>query len=260
MLYLNIPPKENRPFKIAAKDRSPFQRGQNIQEDFARALRGVAREVAKLIKGYDPKDVVMATKLRNALRNYSEIIGPWALNLSGGIIQRIDRQDKFAWEQHTKQMALSLKKEILNAPMGEVYKDLMRRQVELIQSIPLEAAERVHGLVTENLWQSERANEIAKKILQTESITVNRATLIARTEVARAASKLTESRATSVGSEGYIWRTSKDLLVRKSHKEMDGKYVKWTEPPVLDKMTGHAGCFPNCRCYPEPVIPEEKFI
>jgi hypothetical protein len=38
---------------------------------------------------------------------------------------------------------------------------------------------------------------------------------------------------------------------------MEGKYVAWDAPQTLDMMTGHAGEFPNCRCYPEPVIPRE---
>ena len=31
--------------------------------------------------------------------------------------------------------------------------------------------------------------------------------------------------------------------------------MPWDSPPTLDGMKGHAGEFPNCRCYPEPVIP-----
>jgi hypothetical protein len=44
---------------------------------------------------------------------------------------------------------------------------------------------------------------------------------------------------------------------RPSHRAMEGVFVKWSDPPTLDRMTGHAGEFPNCRCYPEPVVPRE---
>ncbi|MDR0067994.1 phage head morphogenesis protein, partial [Acinetobacter sp. 11520] len=30
----------------------------------------------------------------------------------------------------------------------------------------------------------------------------------------------------------------------------------WDNPPTLDNLKGHAGCLPNCRCYPEPSIPD----
>jgi SPP1 gp7 family putative phage head morphogenesis protein len=241
------------------KREAPFQKSQRLQEQFARSLRGVAREVGKLIKGYNPQDVVSTQKLVRALRQYADILGPWALHLSNNILTSVDGQDKAAWRQHTKTMSLAVRNEILNAPTGEAFKKLMNEQVALIQSIPLEAAERVHNLVTENLAQSARADDIAKKISSTENVTKSRANLIARTEIARAASVLTQARAEHVGSTGYIWRTSKDLIVRESHRKMEGRFVKWTEPPILDGMTGHAGCLPNCRCYPEPEVPDAEW-
>uniref|UniRef100_UPI00255ADB8F DUF6883 domain-containing protein n=1 Tax=Pseudodesulfovibrio pelocollis TaxID=3051432 RepID=UPI00255ADB8F len=76
----------------------------------------------------------------------------------------------------------------------------------------------------------------------------------ALTEVSKAGTALTRARAESVGSEGYIWRTARDGATRPSHRAMEGRFVKWSEPPTLDGMTGHAGEFPNDRCYPEPVV------
>ena len=240
------------------KPESPFQKSRRIQERYARVLRGIAKEVGKLIQGYAPKDIISVEKLRNALRSYSEIIGPWSLTVIKDVFNEVDRQDKWAWNQHSRDMSAALRKELMEAPTGEVFSQMMREQVNLIKSIPLEAGQRVHNLVTENLMHSARADEIAKKILQTENITKNRATLIARTEIARASSKLVEARATHVGSEGYIWRTSKDLLVRKSHQEMNGKFCKWDSPPVLsDKTTTHPGQIYNCRCWPDPIIGDD---
>ena len=87
-----------------------------------------------------------------------------------------------------------------------------------------------------------------------------RANTIARTEVSRASTMFTQARAEAIGSDGYIWRSSEDSDVRDEHKELNGKFFKWNEPPVADKRTGiraHAGCIWNCRCYAEPVIPED---
>lgn len=80
--------------------------------------------------------------------------------------------------------------------------------------------------------------------------------VIARTEVARTSSVLTQARAEHAGSTGYIWRTARDGDVRPSHKAMNGRFVRWGEPPTLDNLRGHAGCLPNCRCYADPVIPD----
>ena len=249
------------PARIIKKSRreSPFQKSKRIQDEYARALRGVAKEVGKIIKGYDPKDQVGADRLRSALQAYAELIKPWAANLSSRMIASVNKQDFTAWTEHSRNMSLAMRREILSVPVGEAFADLMRQNVDLITSIPLEAAERVHALVTENLYKGERAEVISEKILETENITKGRATTIARTEIARAASTLTQARAIGVGSTGYIWRTSKDLIVRESHRKMEGRFVKWDTPPTLiDGTTTHAGQIYNCRCWPEPEIPEMK--
>jgi len=92
--------------------------------------------------------------------------------------------------------------------------------------------------------------------MESGDVARSRALLIARTEVTRTATTLTQARAEHIGSEGYIWRTAGDGDVRPSHRAMNGKFVRWDSPPTLDNLTGHAGCVPNCRCYAEPVIPD----
>ena len=81
-----------------------------------------------------------------------------------------------------------------------------------------------------------------------------RARLIIRTESSKINSALTETRAKSFGIKAYIWSTSGDVRVRPSHKMMDNVLVFWDDPPTLDKMTGHAGEFPNCRCIGLPLF------
>jgi len=169
----------------------------------------------------------------------------------------VNRRNERAWRETGKEMGKALRMEISYAPTGNAFAMLLDLQVGLIKSIPLDAAQRVQALTVEGLVTGERAKSIAAEIMRTEDVSKSKATLIARTEVARAASVLTESRARFVGSEGYIWRSSGDADVRPSHQKMDGKYVRWDKPPVTDKGLGpyHAGCGPNCRCYPDPVIP-----
>jgi len=127
---------------------------------------------------------------------------------------------------------------------------LLAEQVTLIQSIPIEAAQRVHRLTLAGLEDSTRFQEIAKEIKNSTGVAESRAVLIARTEVARTSTTLTQARAEHIGSEGYFWETAGDSTTRKSHREMQGKFVKWSDPPTLDGLKGHAGCTPNCRCWP----------
>jgi SPP1 gp7 family putative phage head morphogenesis protein len=248
------------PIIIIPKKDSPFQRSKGIQTIYERALRGVAKEVGKLVSGYaseDPLDQTTISLLEQALRAYSDLISPWALHLSSKILGSVDNQDRNAWRQHSKNMAIALRKEIENAPTGETLKDLMNENVTLIKSIPLEAAKRVHNLIQENMMQSGRATEIAAKIMKTEYVTKSRATLIARTEIARASTLFTQARSQHIGADSYIWHTSRDLIVRKSHREVNGKEFYWDKPPTLsDGTTTHPGAIYNCRCFPEPLVPE----
>jgi SPP1 gp7 family putative phage head morphogenesis protein len=167
--------------------------------------------------------------------------------------------DRNAWDAHTKEMGQAIGDEIRNAPVGDTLRALQAEQVTLIKSLPLEAAQRVHTMTLKGIEDGTRYADIAAEIRRTGDVTESRATLIARTEVARAASQLTQARATHAGSDGYVWRTSHDGDVRSSHREMEGKFVRWDSPPLLsDGTRTHAGQIFNCRCWPEPVLPDLK--
>ncbi|MFX5937705.1 phage head morphogenesis protein, partial [Acinetobacter baumannii] len=81
-----------------------------------------------------------------------------------------------------------------------VLQELLAEQVDLITSIPREAGQRVHELTLKGLEDSTRASEIAKEIMRSGEVAKSRAMLIARTEVSRTATSLTQARAQFVGS------------------------------------------------------------
>lgn len=210
-----------------------------------------------LVNGFPPGEAAYVPTIETLLRRYAEALAPWAEATAARMLADVNRRDEAAWMEQAKEMSRALREEIRTAPTGATMRALMAEQVGLIQSIPLEAAQRVHELTIAGIENSQRASEISKAIQASGDVAKSRADLIARTEVARTASTLTQARALHVGSTGYIWRTSGDSDVRESHRKMNGQFVAWDDPPTLDKMTGHAGAFPNCRCYPEPVLPED---
>jgi SPP1 gp7 family putative phage head morphogenesis protein len=187
----------------------------------------------------------------------------------------VERRDRRAWVTYSRMMGTQLRHELLDTPLGDTYQQLMDQQVDLITSLPLEAAKRVHTLVTEKLFTGTRATEVAKQIMQTGEVTQARANLIARTETSRAATTVTQARAQFIGSPGYIWRTARDYKVRPetgiphfaslntlamgSHRKLEGTFHLWTDPPIADPtgIRAHPGSIWNCRCYPEPVIPNQ---
>lgn len=147
-----------------------------------------------------------------------------------------------------------------NTPIGHVTQDIVYRQIQLMKSLPLEAADRVRDIqdcAIQAMINGERPDGLYEMIMQSGDVAASRARLIARTEIGRATGALTQARALAVGSEGYWWRIE-GAGTRPSHKKMKDKFVLWTSPPTLDGMTGHAGCLPNCKCWSEVQVPAPR--
>jgi len=238
------------------QSRSPFIQARKIEIQYATKLRKVARHIGDIVQGFDLSTFANSPLIRAALERYAAILEPWANSVGRRMIAETDARDRRAWATVATKMGQGLQLELRQGPTGQRARELLADQVKLIKSIPLEAAERVHRLTLEGIENGTRAAQIAKEIARSGEVSKSKANLIARTEVARTSSVLTQARAEHIGSTGYIWRTAHDRDVRPSHRKMEGRFVAWDEPPTLDGMTGHAGCFPNCRCYAEPVIPE----
>lgn len=234
-----------------------WQQSRAAEVQYARDLRKLAREIGRIINQYTIKTLHDFAPLKIALEKYESILTPWAKTRAHMMVSQVEKNDRRIWAANTREMSAAIRTELTRAPIGHRMREIMEGQVSLIRSLPREAAERVHKLVIENAENQNRASEIAKEIRRSGEVTESRATLIARTEVSRTASVLTQARAEYIGSEGYIWRTVHDADVRPSHRKMDGKFVAYDKPPTLDGLTGHAGALPNCRCYQEPVIPKE---
>lgn len=236
--------------------KSLFLRARKAEVQYARQLRKVARHIGDLVMGlFDAADPTSAGIVERALRRYAPTIEAWANSVGGRMVAEVAARDRKAWMAMSREMGTAIHREIEQTPTGTLLRARLADQVSLITSLPTDAADRVHQLTIEGLSNGTRANEIAAEIMRSGEVSAARANLIARTEVSRTATAFTEARAQSIGSEGYIWRTAGDSDVRDSHRAMAGKYVGWKSPPTLDGMTGHAGQFPNCRCYPEPVVP-----
>lgn len=109
----------------------------------------------------------------------------------------------------------------------------------------------VSTTVQRGLRQGDRAEKLEKDLEKEAGKTLNKARLIARDQITKLNSSLTQMRQTSLGIEEYIWRTSRDERVRPSHREKEGNKYRWDDPP---DDTGHPGMDYLCRCTAEPVI------
>ena len=237
-------------------DRRAFAKVRRTEIEYGRKLRQIATMIGNLINGFDLENPASVNRITATLERYAQTLKPWAESVATLMLEEATRRDDQAWAALSRGMARDLRAELRTAPIGGALRTLMGEQVDLITSLPLEAAERVHREAIEALSSGERPEQMAKRIAATGEVTTSRANTIARTETGRASSTLTMIRAKAIDSPGYFWRTSKDANVRPSHRAMEGKFVAWDDPPTLDNMTGHAGALINCRCYSEVSVPD----
>lgn len=170
---------------------------------------------------------------------------------------QVEREEWNQWKSVSQQISEGLRDVVGNTPIGQVTQDIVYRQIQLMKSLPLEAADRVREIQQRAIQATingERPDALYEMIMQSGDVAAGRARMIARTEIGRATGALTQARALAVGSEGYWWRIE-GAGTRPSHKKMRDKFVYWYNPPTLDGMTGHAGCLPNCKCHPDVQIP-----
>ena len=109
------------------------------------------------------------------------------------------------------------------------------------------------------VFKGGRAEDLKDIIRKSYGESESRSKFIAAQETRLMTAKFRESRYRSAGSEGYYWRTVKGSPghpVRPTHEVLNGKFFKWTDPPVTsnDGRRNHPGEDYNCRCYPDVVI------
>jgi SPP1 gp7 family putative phage head morphogenesis protein len=248
-----------------------FQPSVKAERDFMRALTKVGKMSGHIVDAYTKEgSVSVSAELIDALKNYADLITPWARRQSAKLLNQVQKQNKAAYANKSKVIGTLLNLKVAEAEVGKTARRLMEEQVELIRSIPIEAGQRAQKIAFEAAIHGQRAEpnqdtiaELQRQLGLSTEVATSRAQLIARTETARATASINQARAISVGSNQYRWHNSGDGAVRHSHKiyrgkPLQGRVFNWDEPPTLDDgMTGHPGTFPNCRCFAEPVFKNE---
>lgn len=248
-----------------------FKPSAAAEREFYRQLKKVALASGHVVERHaDGAQLVDTQGMQEELRKYSEKLGPWATRQAAKMLDQVQRSNKRAYQQKSKAIGTALDLGVAQKDVGQAALALLNEQVALIKSIPLEAGLRAQKIATEAFFHGTRAIPDTDTIRELElemgfstKVAISRATLIARTETARANAYINQSRAQSVGSNQYRWHNSGDEAVRHSHKFYKGKRLQgmifsWDAPPTLDDgMTGHPGTFPNCRCFAEPVFENE---
>jgi SPP1 gp7 family putative phage head morphogenesis protein len=229
------------------------------ERSLAAKLAGIVRGVAHLVSGFDdPLDPDQQYTLNQALAHYSFAVKPWARAYATRMVAEADARNRHQWFKASAAISAGLEREINAAPVEWAMRALVDTQVDLIGSLPTEAARKVAMWTREGLVKGQRHEAIRERILnEIGTVTRARAELIARTETARVASVLTQARALSVGSTHYRWLATMDARTRPDHRRLHGQIFAWVNPPVSDERTGiraNPGCIWNCRCVAVPIL------
>lgn len=248
---------------IDARPYFSIRKAATIEQRYEKDLKKVGSEMGKLANSHDPNNIESIEDLINELKDYSSKIMDWAKNTANKMLGGLDRQNKKDWESLSSKMSLKMKKELQDADTGKALKRYMDMNVELITSLPLDAAQRLHKIVLSNLYTGKaRASRLALEIQKMGDVTKSRASTIARTEVSRAATGLIKVRSESVGLNWFVWRAVHDIRTRKGHKLLDGVLVRWDDPPSPEELAHEKrsygkylpGSIFNCRCFAAPLV------
>lgn len=130
----------------------------------------------------------------------------------------------------------------------------------LIKTIPQQYLGDVEGVIRRGVAQGLASKEISKEVEAKFGVTKRRAQIIARDQVSKANSQLTEYRQKDLGVEEYYWMDSNDERVRPTHRAAGaeseaGKSFKWTSPPPAIGM--NPGMPVLCRCWARAKWPPE---
>lgn len=132
--------------------------------------------------------------------------------------------------------------------------------VALIRNVNSRYLEEVEAAVHRAMAAGERHETLAKEIGERGAVAENRAKIIARDQVLRFSGSLNRVRQQSAGITHYYWRSVEDQRVRNAHADFDGGLYSWAEGAGDGSPEEgiHPGSAINCRCYADPVLPEDE--
>ena len=189
-------------------------------------------------------------------------------SLAGQMVRWVNVASARSWREaaarsQRSRMLYRLLQSEMRGSVGQRVRELVSENARLIRSIPVEAAAMTANEILKLQQQGARPKTIERAMrIQFPHHTRARIRLIARTETMKASAALTEARATHLGVQWYVWRTSHDQRVRTSHRHMEDVLVRYDRPPQPEALIGirstlgkyQAGNAPNCRCVQLPVL------
>jgi len=240
------------------------------EQQYNRSLQRLRRQIITYIGNAASTDEIRR-RLR-VIQNTPEF-NTFAESIAANMAGQVNRASVRQWRQMAQgarrqrgdRIFTALQRELRDTPIGGRVQDIIIGNADLIKTLPNRLdAEMSSFLAKINAQGGMRPEQVMRQLMgEFDNLLEYQARRIARTETAKAQSALTQARSENLGIDWYVWRTAQDgMRVRESHRHMEGVLVGWSNPPNPESLAGkdnshgpyHAGNFPNCRCYSEPLI------
>lgn len=250
---------------------------RRIEAAFRHSLLDIAGQVIARV-GDNPSPFILQRTLR--ILSSSPDFSRWAEAAAMNMVTHLFDDQGRTWRQAAAANGrgrdfYDLLQRELRTHAGRLFMEQVQRNAAIIKTLPGDIADDVTKYIARESMRGRRASDIAQEIIfRFPEQTRARAKLIARTEVSKTQSAITESRCREYGVNWYVWRAvggnTGDGRTRSSHRRMSGVLINWNDPPAPEDLfpllgkhgqryrsnlgNYHAGNCPNCRCYAEPVI------
>lgn len=237
---------------------------KKIEDEYLSALRSLAKKIVKGLHGItEPEDIKRALFAMTVYKPFVDFAQKAALTMVTGLFS----DNAKTWRQAARagmrgaEIYEKLKSE-MDGPIGDFFRLKVEENAKLITKLPENISREITRIVADRTIEGLRPDDIAAEIVErVPEISRARADLIARTEVGKTNTAITEARSRDIGVYWYVWRTMEDSRVRDSHAHMEGVLVNFNDPPSPEALIGrksvgryNAGEIYNCRCYPEPIV------
>lgn len=254
--------------KVMAEIETAARKNERIyKSDLMRLVAKIKKLVAAEA---DPSRIVAVLRRYSESKEFADYVGRVVRRMSArvSVTERMGWRLAAAESMQGKRVYTALVNQVNNTAIGTAINEIVANNSLLIKTVPQDIAAQFSQYAQKMQMRGVRPEQIMlemqEKAPQLASYQLRR---IARTESAKAATALTQTRSLAVGCEWYIWHTCQDERVRDSHAPMEGVLCRWSDPPSPEvlfpsknsKPAGayHPGGIYNCRCIALPVIAME---
>lgn len=234
-------------------------------------VRAVIDEIEKpVLTDADINPLTITTRLAAVMQRLADMsVTEIATRIAAGLVTRANLQNKEQTQRtYREAFGIDLTGMLGEGAIRDKMADAVRENVDLIKSIQTDLITDIGSKVFGNMLEGGRHENLISLIRERGNVTLNRAKFIARDQTAKLNANLTEARSSALGLDVYEWSGTDDERERESHRVLNGKLCKYSDPTVysddggktwkkrstIGAFIGNPGEDYQCRCLSMPFV------